>query len=70
MTLLADISTGNTDTADVLFLLGGIFAVLAAVLHVVPTRTTTDGRAVTTARYAPVLLAAAVALVAFGLLAL
>lgn len=61
MTILADIATGHTAGADVLFLLAAIAAVLAAVLYATTTKL---------AAAAPVLLSVAVGLVAVAWLVL
>ena len=60
-TILADIATGNTELADVAFLVAVILGVVSGIAElVVPTMT----------RVAHALLAFAVALVAFGFLML
>jgi hypothetical protein len=64
MTTLADISSGNTGTADVFFLLAVIVAGLAAVAYLARAGAGELGR------YAPSLVAAAVALAALGWLVL
>ena len=71
MTLIADIATGHTWGADLAFLLAVIAAALAAVVQLLPARRTSpDGHPVSYARFAPVLVAVALALVALGLLLL
>ena len=61
--------TAHYDAADWMFLIGLILAGLAAIAYAVPA-TTTDPPRYAYARWAPALAAAAVALVAFGLLLL
>ena len=71
-TLLAvddGLTNANYDAADWAFLVGLILAGLAAVAYAVPAKTTDPPR-YAYARWAPALVAAAVALVAFGLLLL
>ena len=63
--MIADIASGNTDAADVLFLIASIVAVVAAILYVLaPTRT--DTATVAHRTYAFPALCVAVALLAFG----
>lgn len=61
--LLADISSGNTGTADVLFLVAVVLAVLSALAGYLPTTNTSS-------RFAGPLLSAAVAAAALGWLVL
>lgn len=67
MQLLADISSGNTATADVMFLIAVVLAGLAAIAavlgHTSPPRPDA-------ARWSPALLCAAVALASLGWLVL
>ena len=71
--LANDISHGHGWGADVCLLIAVICAVAAAVVYVLaarPHRTTTDGRVVPVAPWAPVLTATALAFTALGLLIL
>jgi len=61
MGIIADIASGNIDTADLFFLLATILATLAAVVYFVGSRPTADGRATNVAVWGPVLLSLAVA---------
>jgi hypothetical protein len=72
--MLAEIASGNVDTADVFFLIATILAVAAAVIYALATRpvSTSDTavRRVNTAVWAPVLVALSIACVAFAWLQL
>jgi hypothetical protein len=71
--MLADIASGNTDTADAFFLIAAILALLAAILYAIGARPvhTTDGVARTNVGvWAPTLGWLAVACAAFALLQL
>ncbi len=59
--MIADIATGNTGFADVMFLVGMILALLAAVLYIPRPQTTP---------FAPVLLSLAVASISLAWLVL